>query len=247
MSTNPWLIQRASSAKVRIYYFPYAGGSAAAFLPWQAALSPSIEICGVQLPGRSARIHEQPCTSWSELITTISAQITNADPRPFAFFGHSLGALIAFEVSRYCARHGHRLPTWLFVSGCASPRNVERQELHLLDDDQLIDALRELNGTPPEILSNRELMDVLLPTIRADLTLSAIYEYRRHPPLDLPITVLVGSRDRDVQPEQASWAGETAHPCEILWFDGGHFFIHEQERAVIHCVKSRLNVPLATV
>lgn len=212
-----------------------------AFLRWQSALEPAVEVCAVQLPGHGPRLREPAHTSWGDLVNSISPQIASADSRPFAFFGHSLGGLLAFEVARYCKRRGYRGPACLFISGSSAPRNRPREDLHLLDDDALIVALRDFNGTPPEVLANRELMEILLPVIRADLFLAETYEYEPGEILDVPIKVLAGTSDPDVGIDEVkAWENETGNGCEIKSFEGDHFFIHSQQDAVLRYVKEVL-------
>jgi medium-chain acyl-[acyl-carrier-protein] hydrolase len=162
---------------IRLYCFSYAGGNPLAFLRWQPAVEPDVEVYPVHLPGHGTRLCEPAPTSCGNLIDAALPQITSVDSRPFAFFGHSLGGLLAFEAARYCARRGLPGPACLFISGCSAPRNLPRENLHLLGDDALIDALREFNGTPPEALANRELIEIFLPVIRADLMLADSYVY----------------------------------------------------------------------
>ncbi|MES2295472.1 MAG: alpha/beta fold hydrolase [Pseudomonadota bacterium] len=236
MHNTPWLVrQTAAQARLRLYCFSYAGGNAGNFAPWQAALDPAIEVCAVQLPGRGGRFGEAPYTSLSALVEALAQVISHQDKLPFAFFGHSLGGLLGFEVARFCQRHFLPMPKHLIVSGCAAPRlrKTERQ-LHLLDDEALIEELKTYNGTPPAVLASRELMALLLPMIRADFSMVETYQYRVAPLLELPITVLAGTGDDHVSQEQVDgWKSETTHACHSLWFEGDHFFLHPQRAAVL--------------
>jgi len=212
-----------------------------AFLRWQSVLEPAVEVCAVELPGHGTRLREPLQTCWSDLLVAIFPQIASAATRPFAFFGHSLGGLVAFEMARYCRRRCCPGPACLFISGCSGPRDQSRKDLHLLADDALIEVLREFNGTPPEILANRELMEILLPVIRGDLILAETYQYDSADILDVPIKVLAGSRDPDIAMEQVKgWENETTNGCEIKCFEGDHFFIQTQQKAVIEYVKEVL-------
>lgn len=243
MTSTPWLIRRrGSSGRIRLYCFPYAGGNAFHFLPWQTTLGPTIEVCAVQLPGRGERLGEAPYKSLPALIETVAAVIARQDPGPFAFFGHSLGGLIAFEVARYCKRINLTRPVRIFASGCDAPqhRSASRR-LHELGDDALIAALKEYDGAPSSVFENTELMALTLPAIRSDFALAEKYHYRPGPPLDIPITVLAGKLDDRISAEQVEgWQKETTGTCHIRWFDGGHFFIHSERNAVIECLKTEL-------
>jgi surfactin synthase thioesterase subunit len=240
---NPWLLRAPGAGKpFRLYCFCYAGGNANSYLAWQAAMPAQVEICAVQLPGRGARFHETPLTDFKALIATLSDVIAAELAQPFAFFGHSLGALLAFELARYQKRCSRPQPAQLIVSGCEAPQfRSPPERLHLLSDEGLIDRLRELNGTPRDILAHRELMEVLLPTIRADMALVGDFAYRAEALLDIPMSVFAGRED-DIEPENQvhGWAKETRAGCDVHWFDGDHFFINASSEAVLACLAQKL-------
>lgn len=250
MHSFPWLLRQSGSGRrIRLFCFSYAGGSAAPYLPWQAALPPEIEVCAVQLPGRGPRFAEAPIRSFPQLIETLApivTCVTREDDLPFAFFGHSLGGLLAFELARHCQRFRLPMPEHLFVSASNAPQyRRTRRRLHELDDDALIDALKDYNGTPPAALAHRELMDLLLPAIRADFALVENYAYRQDMPLDIPITVLAGTNDKHVASKRlCRWQEETTEACHLHWFEGDHFFIHSHQRAVLDCIRGELAVSL---
>jgi surfactin synthase thioesterase subunit len=227
---------------MRLYCFCYAGGNATSFMPWQAALDSSIEICAIQLPGRGARLGEKPYRSLSALVADLAEVIALDDAIPFAFFGHSLGGLIAFETARYCQWHSRPMPQHLFVSGCAAPQyRSPSRHLHTLSNHELIQALQKYNGTPIEVLANRELMDIVLPAIRADFALAEDYTYILGPLLPTPITVLTGKLDDHVSLAQAEgWRRETLGECRVELFEGDHFFINGEMREVLDCIKPEL-------
>jgi surfactin synthase thioesterase subunit len=230
---------------MQLYCFSYAGGHAGIFLPWQRALEPHIQVCGIQLPGRASRMREPPMTSMESIVPQVALAIAADQAASFAFFGHSLGALLAFEVARYCARQGWIMPMHLFVSGCGAPKHRTRLEkLHLLPDEDLIREVRRFNGTPPEVLSNQELMQLVLPMLRADFALVDEYRYRPQPLLDVPMTVLAGKRDVLVSGGAlARWAEETLAPIRTQWFEGDHFFINTDRDVVLSCIRDELLKP----
>jgi surfactin synthase thioesterase subunit len=243
MKTAEWIVRKPdSSERFRLYCFSYAGGSANSFTEWQKTILPSVSICAIQLPGRGGRFHEQPYSDLPTLVEAISEAIQSAGDVPFAFFGHSLGGLLAFEVSRYNARHGKPLPKHLFISGCHAARyRTESNKMHSLDDESLIERMKGYGGTPPEILAHRELMELLLPVIRADFALVENYTYKRQDLLSMPITVLAGTRDECDSVEQVSgWEKETTSDCNVKWFDGGHFFIRSHQQEVIDQINAEL-------
>jgi medium-chain acyl-[acyl-carrier-protein] hydrolase len=243
MHPTSWFI-RTSNAHRRflLYCFCYAGGNAASFLPWQQLIHPDVEICAVQLPGRGARFHEDPYTSFAELVERLAGLIAQHGHRQFAFFGHSLGGLLAFELARSLRDKGLATPSHLFISGCDAARyRSPSKQLHLLDDKSLVQELTTLNGTPSEVLANDELMALMLPTIRADFALVEGYRYQPRPPLDIPMSVLAGKLDPVDSPEQVvGWNDETTGPFEVQWFEGDHFFIQPEQASVLAFLNTRL-------
>jgi len=247
LQTTPWLIRTPSSTRrMRLFCFSYAGGNAFNFFRWQEALDPAVEVCAVQLPGRSARIAEEPIGSLPALLQAVAPVISRMDDLPCAFFGHSVGALVAFELSRYLRLHGLSTPSHLFMSGCHAPqfRSPTRQ-LHTLSDAQFTEVLREYEGTPPEVLESRELMELLLPAIRADFAIAENYRYRHGPLLPMPISVFAGREDLNKEPGQVDgWQKETSGACQVTWFDGGHFFVNSQRAAVLEQLHAELTASL---
>jgi medium-chain acyl-[acyl-carrier-protein] hydrolase len=245
MNDSDWLLRKSGTGRrMRLFCFAYAGGNARAFASWQDGLDPAIEVCAVQLPGRGARWGVAPFTSMPALVRELAALVARHADLPFAFFGHSLGGLLAFEVARYSRLHYLRLPEQLFVSGCDAPRHRSPpDDLHLLPDPALVEKLRHYNGTPPEILAHEELLAMVLPAVRADFALAADYRYRPGLPLTMPISVLAGRQDTHLGPAQiADWRQETLAPCGIHWFDGDHFFIHPRREAVLDLLGKELLV-----
>jgi len=190
---------------------------------------------------------ERPYTSMQELVVALADVMTKQDRTPFAFFGHSMGALVALELARFCARHSLAMPLCLIASGATAPQyDKPSRKLHTLPENELIDALRDYDGSPPEVLEHRELMELLLPMIRADFQLIENYVYRAGRPLELPLTVFVGDEDSHVIQESAShWQKETLGPCRVHRFRGGHFFINSDQTAVLSCIRTTLMDKLA--
>lgn len=243
MMPTPWLVRPPGPPRrLRLYCFPFAGGSASVFAGWQEALGPGIEVCAIQLPGRGARMAEAPLSDLGEVVRQIVSVIASQPRMPFAFFGHSLGGLLAFEVARYCMLHYLPLPVHLFASGCAAPQHRDRErKLHLLPDEELIEALKDYNGTPAEVLGNFELMALLLPLLRADFALVENYRYRPSLRLSVPITVLAGRQDAHIEEMHVDgWSKETSGPCQVHWFEGDHFFIQSERAAVIDLTRTTL-------
>jgi medium-chain acyl-[acyl-carrier-protein] hydrolase len=243
MHTTPWLQRKTvGTPRARLFCFPYAGGSSTVYAQWQAGLDPAIEVCAVQLPGRGVRLVEAPCWSMPDLIGALLGALRGNDDLPFAFFGHSLGALIAFELARHCQWHGLPTPAHLIVSGSSAPQaRAASRNLHAMDDALLFKELEVYNGTPPEVLQNRELMSMVLPSIRADFALAEQYVYRNGPLLDMPLTAFAGKSDPHVSPGQvAGWQKETVGRFQEQWFEGDHFFLAPRQKDILEYVGNLL-------
>lgn len=229
MSTDtPWFTAGTNPAgAMRLFLFPYAAGNANSFRPWQELLGPQLELRVAQLPGRGARLFEPPLADMGELVAQLTRAVTGLADRPFVFFGHSVGALVAFEVARQLRRAGRPTPISLWVSGAESPRTrLVRRQLHALADAELIESLADYNGTPPEMLQDQELMQLVLPGLRADCAINELYVYRPEPPLDLPIHVLLGDQDPYAEADRAAgWSFESSLPVRQYLFRGDHFFL----------------------
>lgn len=229
MNTDePWFTAGTNPAgAMRLFLFPFAGGNANSFLPWQELFGPRLELRVAQLPGRGVRLFDPPLADMDELVARLTRAVTGLADRPFAFFGHSVGALVAFEVARQLRRAGRPEPVSLWVSGAEGPRTrLVRRRLHTLADAELIAALAEYNGTPAELLQDQELMQLVLPGLRADFALNERYVYRPEPPLDLPIHVLLGDQDAYAEAERAvGWSYESSRPVRQHLFRGDHFFL----------------------
>jgi surfactin synthase thioesterase subunit len=229
--------------RVQLICLPYAGAGAAVYRGWQTLLPPWIDLIAPELPGRGLRQAEPAVQDWSELIDTVMAFVRPRLRAPLALFGHSMGALVAIELAHALRASGGPTPLWVGASGCVAP---QRRKLDLswrdCPDETLVAELRFLGGTPPEVLESRDLLDLVLPTIRADFHLCGSYRPVRRPPLDCPSLILGGTRDPISRPHDnlSAWSQETKGPCRLELIDGGHFFIHDNEASVVDLVISSL-------
>lgn len=245
---TPWIVRRAAQpGRMRLYCFAYAGGSAAAYAAWQNLLGPHIEVCAMQLPGRGTRFAEPPRHTLQPLVDDLALAIAGQPAVPFALFGHSLGALIAFDVAQALRRDRLPLPSHLFVSGCRAPSVArEPKGLHLLPDAEFMAALRGYNGTPAEVLANAELMALVMPVLRADFALVDDFRYRQRPALPVPLTVLAGRGDEPSTLDGIeAWAAESNDFRGVHWFDGDHFFVNSAAAAVTAAIGQALAMRLA--
>lgn len=212
-------------------------------------MAPGIEIAAIQLPGRAERYNELPFTCLQSLVGALMDLMLEESGLPFAFFGHSLGGLVAFELARALQAAGRPLPLHLFVSGSTAPALLgEPRNLHMLPDTALIEELRVFNGTPVECLENDALMSLVLPMVRGDFEMAEKYAYRPEQLLPVPFTVLAGKKDRrDSIDEVTGWARESCAKCSVEWFEGDHFFIHTELSGVTACVNRELAQYIARI
>lgn len=227
---NRWIAFRRTTprARVRLFCLPYAGAGASVFRAWSDLLAPEIELCAIQLPGREDRTREERYTRMAPLVDALAEQLAGELDRPFAIFGHSMGAVIAYELA--CVFRRARLPdpAHLFVSGRRGPQLPHRHEpVHHLDEPQFVARLRRLNGTPEEVFQHPELLAYMIPTLRADFAICETYAYRSEPALACPVSAFGGLADTEVsQDDLKAWSVVTAGPFRTEFFPGDHFFLH---------------------
>jgi medium-chain acyl-[acyl-carrier-protein] hydrolase len=216
-------------ARLRLFCFPYAGAGALIFRNWSDGLPADVEVCPVQLPGRGTRLMEHPFTQLSPLVETLAQALVPLLDRPFAFFGHSLGALVSFELARRVRRRYGVHPVRLFVSAGRAPQIPHRAPpIHTLPEKEFLAELRRLNGTPSEILNHEELMEIMLPLLRADFALYETYVYSTEPPLNCPISAFGGLQDRRVNDtDLEAWRAQTSVSFSLRMFPGDHFFLNQ--------------------
>jgi medium-chain acyl-[acyl-carrier-protein] hydrolase len=242
--SNPWMadLKPKPQAQLRLFCFPYAGGNASAIYRNWLGSSPFIEMCPIQLPGRGTRIREPAHTSLDQLVQDLAPAITPLLDKPFAFFGHSMGAMISYELARALRRAGASLPVMLFVSGRGAPHLPDpRPQTYDLPEEEFIQELRNLNGTPREVLDHPELMKLMIPLLRADFSVCQTYVYTGEPPLDCPIIVLGGLDDHEVErPLLEPWREHTTAAFELTMLAGDHFFLHSNSAPIQQIISREL-------
>jgi surfactin synthase thioesterase subunit len=227
-------------AKIRLFCFPYAGGSANMFMPWQTMISEGVELVIVQLPGRGARLTEAAHQSMEEVINELMQHQEFMTSKPFAFFGHSLGCRVSYALASEFLLQGLPIPLILFASASRAPHlSSKKCPVHALPCDELIEELRKLKGTPREVLENQELMELMLPLLRADFKVAETYIAAPNI-LPLPIHIFNGVDDEICDTEVAAWQELTEHSIDISEFQGGHFFIHQFSNEIVKLINNSL-------
>jgi len=229
----------------QLFCFPYAGGGGSIFRFWQADAGPSIQVEPVRLPGREGRIGEPPLRSVPELVQTIADQIVPQIRGPFAFFGYSFGALLAFETARRLRGQGLS-PERLIVAALKAPHlPLRRKPIHDLPDHEFAAEIRDFRGTPDAVLQNAELMKLVLPAIKADFHAYENYRYQAGEPFDFPITAMGGARDTTVSSDElAAWSVHTCAAFAKHVFPGDHFFLNTERQLVTWTITRELRASL---
>jgi medium-chain acyl-[acyl-carrier-protein] hydrolase len=230
MSINKWFSVRPAkdASAIRLFCFPHVGAGASIFNKWPVARVPeNVELWGVRLPGREQRLSETPFRRMATLIDALHEAIVPQLTGPYAFYGHSLGSVVAFETARKIKASGKPGPACLLVSAHTSPQvGLRHPPLYNLPDKEFQESLRRLAGTPDEVLENEDLMNLVMQVLRADFEVDETYRYEDGPPLDCPITAFGGINDHDVpQADLAAWGVLTSREFNLHMMEGDHFFV----------------------
>lgn len=243
-SYNSWLAGRKVNprARLRLFCFPYAGGAATVFRDWSEGLPTDVEVCPIQFPGRGTRLMEAPFNQLPPLIEALAKALLPLFDKPFALFGHSLGSLVSFELARQLRTNHQIRPVRLFVSAGPAPQIPHRGvPIHDLPEREFSAELHRLNGTPADILSHKELMDIVLPSVRADFSLYENYRYSPEPPLNCPISTYGGLSDQSVKRgDLEGWRDQTSMSFSIRMFSGDHFFLKTSQPLLLRTISQEL-------
>lgn len=243
--TSPWQVRwhPAPDARLRLFCLPHAGGGALPYRSWAARLAPAVEVVAIRLPGRETRFREPPYTRLGDVVSALLDHLGPALDRPYAVLGHSMGALIGYELAQACRRYGLRPPARLLVSGRAAPHVPDRRPpVHDAPVARLVTRLHEMGGTPPAILADSAALASLLPLLRADFAVAETYRYRGAPPLDCPISVFGGDDDPYTTPaDLLAWRRHSTADCKVRVMTGGHFFLHEPDARLVPDIRADLD------
>ncbi|HSE19537.1 MAG TPA: thioesterase II family protein [Pyrinomonadaceae bacterium] len=236
-------------SRMRLFCFPYAGGTAAVFRNWPRYLPSEIEVCAIQYAGRGSRLAEPLSEDVVDIMNGVYADLQQFLTKPFAFFGHSMGALVSYEFARRLQREKQPEPFQLFVSGCTAPhvRSID-EPTYNLPEPEFIAELRRLQGTPGEVLDNAELMQLMMPIIRTDFKASQTYQYVPGPPLECPVRAFGGLKDEMVPREKVeAWSEHTNGSFRAQMLPGDHFFLNTSQSLLTRIIAQELLIHLNKV
>jgi len=229
------------NAKLRIFCFPYAGAGASIYKKWEDSIPMEVELCVATLPGRENRRGESAFKDFSSLIEVVAEEIIPLLDKPYVFFGHSMGALLSFELARTLGEKNIELPIHLILSGINPLKSNDKLEMPLssMSDHDFISLLHRLNGTPTEVLENKEVLNYFLPVIKADFALLNSYSFAAGLPLECSITAYGGMDDTPAA-SLKDWATHTVSTFAMKMFQGDHFFINSARKEVLAALRADL-------
>lgn len=240
----PWVVcpKPNGTARLRLFCFPYAGAGPSIFRAWSDDLPREVEICAIQLPGREGRFKEPPFRRLAPLVQALATGIAPWLTIPFAFFGHSMGALVSFELTRELRRRGATTPVHLFLSGRRAPQVPEPDPLHMLPEPELLAKLRAMGGIPEVVLREPELVALFLPILRADLTVIEAVDVALEEPLECPISTFGGTQDgRASRADLEAWRQHTRRDFTLEMLPGGHFFLQSARLSLLRSMSRTLS------
>jgi medium-chain acyl-[acyl-carrier-protein] hydrolase len=241
---DSWIAFRKpnAQARLRLFCFPPAGAGAATFRTWSDELPADIEVCPVQFPGRGTRLTEAPLTRLLPLVQALALALRPLLDKPFAFFGHSMGALVGFELARQLRRQFGVEPVRLCVSAACAPQIPPRHRpIHALPEGEFLEELRRLDGTPGEVLEHAELMRIMLPALRADFAVYETYVYSHEAPFSCCISGFGGLLDQRVSRDDLDgWREQTRATFSLQMVPGGHFFLNTARQMLLQMLAQEL-------
>ncbi|WP_152392878.1 thioesterase II family protein [Paenibacillus guangzhouensis] len=229
---------------ITLICLPYAGGSAQMYRRWTNWLHPGVRLVPAELAGRGSRMGEPFYANASEAVRDLLPLVQEAalHSNSYAIFGHSMGSMLGYELLHALREGGFPLPAAVFLSGRGAPHceQIEARRIHMLPEEEFLEALKQLGGMPEELFQHRELLDMFVPILRADFKLVGEYEHRVRPPLPLRLTILGGKDDSCIRGPLGEWARYATGGCELMLYEGGHFFLHERERDMVEAINKML-------
>jgi medium-chain acyl-[acyl-carrier-protein] hydrolase len=241
---NSWVTcpQPNPQAKLRLFCLPHAGGSAMVFRTWGDDLPPTIEVCPLELPGRGRQMKLPPYTKMNPLVREIAQNLIPYLDKPFAIFGHSMGGLVSFELTRLLRSDYGLTPSHLFISARNAPQvTPTKLPIYNLPDAEFWQEIRNYNGTPDDVIENQDIIQIFLPILRADFTALDTYSYTHQPPFDFPISVFGGLQDKEFTDyELEAWREQTTASFSLQMLEGNHFFIRSNQKILLRSISQEL-------
>jgi len=233
-------------SRMRLFCFPYAGGTTAVFRNWPQYLPSEIEVCAIQYPGRGNRFAEPLSEDIVDVMNAVYSDLQPLLKKPFAFFGHSMGALVSYEFARRLQQEKQPEPFQLLVSGCIAPHlRIANEVTYNLPEPEFIAELRSLQGTPAEVLDNADLMQLMMPIIRADFKASQTYNYIPGPPLECSLRAFGGLEDELVSREKVeAWSEHTRGSFRAQMLPGDHFLLNTSALLLTRIIAQELLIHL---
>lgn len=230
------------ASRLRLFCFPYAGGGASVYSAWWRELPAHTELCAIKLPGREARLGEPPFERLTALVQALATALDGWLTKPFAFYGHSMGALVSFELARELRRRGAPPPRHLFVAARRAPHLPASEPVNGLPEGEFLAWLRRIGGTPEEVLRDPELLGLFMPVLRADVAVNEAEPFVAGAPLDCPISAFGGVDDERAAPaDLEAWGQHTRGPFRIEMFPGGHFFLRTAREPLLRSISATLD------
>jgi medium-chain acyl-[acyl-carrier-protein] hydrolase len=216
--------------ELTLYCFAHAGGSPLAYARWTKFLPEEVRIRPLELPGHGSRLREPVLSRLDAVLAEVLPQIPGTPGERFALFGHSFGALVAYELARLLQQRGTP-PAALIAAGRNTPATPPTSDpIHRLPEEEFVGALGRYGGLPPELLDQRELLRMYLPALRADMQMTETYAHRPGVPLTMPVATIAGRRDHLTDPRGVlAWERETTAAFDLTFVPAGHFFLTAQE------------------
>lgn len=242
---NSWIVKPKPNpeAQLKFICLPFAGGSSNSFRTWAQHLPKQIELLAIEIPGRGQRLGEELRTRIGELVPDIATALRDELDRPFALFGHSMGTLLGLELVHHMRSHFELEPVHLFFSGRGAPDLPNREKpIHQLPEEEFVNHIRNYNGTPKEVLEHEELMELMIPILRADFEVCETYSYQKRPKFSCPLSVYGGLQDSDApRQNMQAWAHHSTGPFNLRMFPGDHFFFLQNTQALLGSILRDIN------
>jgi medium-chain acyl-[acyl-carrier-protein] hydrolase len=229
---------------ITLFLLPFAGGSSYSYKEFTKYESDKLKLSPLELPGRGKRIRESLKTNVHELVDDIFAQISTKLNKPYMIYGHSMGTLLTYLLTKKIIKHQLNLPLWLFLTGSVGPSVIENRKTkyHKLPASEFMDRVKGLGGLPDEILSHPELLEFYLPILRADFEVVETYQHQPTVPFDIPMDITIGTEDEASLEEAKMWQLETIEPLRLNQYEGNHFFIYQHIDKIMENILARVEL-----